>query len=257
MLSDPAASMTELADVIKGDPGLTASVLHAANAAASRARKPIATAVDAIIRIGFEHTKQIVGAAVVGDAFEGLEESGLEVEEFWKHSVATAVIAEVAVDDPRQRPLAFTAVLLHDVGRLVLAQSHPARYRRVVLAARKGAPAAAAEQVIFGVDHAAVGGAAAQRWGLAAELVTAIADHHAGTANGLARAVFRARGVLNDQQISDGVVFLGPRALADGDGSSREDRGGPELLRLVGGKAGLDAKVAVFRTAASALAKSA
>ena len=69
--------------------------------------------------------------------------------------------------------------LLHDVGKLVFARNRPDDTRRVApLAAARSIPLHAAECEIFGVSHAEIGAYLLDEWGVADNVVEAVAFHH-------------------------------------------------------------------------------
>ena len=75
---------------------------------------------------------------------------------------------------------AFTAGLLHDVGKLILAANFPWEYRSIVeKAAREQMPAWEVESTVIGSTHADIGAYLMGIWGLPESIVEAIAFHHA------------------------------------------------------------------------------
>lgn len=122
MMQDENVRMDDLVSLIRADPGLVLVLLQAANSAASASRHRIEDPRDALVRIGLQATKRVVAAAVVGAAFLDIGECGIDEDAFWAHSLAVAVITESSVHTARLRPIAFSAGLLHDVGRLVLGE---------------------------------------------------------------------------------------------------------------------------------------
>jgi len=97
--------------------------------------------------------------------------------------VATAgkwLTARLRAGDPDE---AFTAGLLHDIGRLVMAVRLGEVYWATFVAA--GAqPVPLVESGSFGVDHAEVGGWLLEAWGLPPGIVEAVRQHHADPARG-------------------------------------------------------------------------
>src|SRR5471030_2188145 len=74
---------------------------------------------------------------------------------------------------------AFTAGLLHDIGRLVLVSCFPQQYERVIgyRAAHDCFPLEA-ERAVLGIDHVAAGVALAEHWNFSDTMKLAIANHH-------------------------------------------------------------------------------
>ena len=74
---------------------------------------------------------------------------------------------------------AFIAGMLHDVGKIILAERLSSEYsERQKLAAKEGISKLEAEKQIFGVTHAEVGAYLLGIWGLPDPVVEAVAFHH-------------------------------------------------------------------------------
>ena len=88
-------------------------------------------------------------------------------------------IARIEATDQRSVEHSFTAGLLHDVGKLVLATNLPQEYRSaLVRVVRERISLQEAEASQFGVTHAEVGAYLLGLWGLPDSVVTAAAFHH-------------------------------------------------------------------------------
>jgi putative nucleotidyltransferase with HDIG domain len=206
VLNEPDLSMRELASIVEMDPGLTAAVLRGANSAASSPSRRIGTAEEGVVRIGLNATRRIMLTAVIGESFRGFDRAGLNGNELWRHVLACALIADSMTSQGGARSTAFTAGLLHDLGRMAMAQSDPIRYSRIVRQARSGADACEAESQMFGKDHAEWGAEVAEVWSLPTEVIVAIGDHHKGTASYLARAISDSRRIARELRIGDGIL---------------------------------------------------
>ncbi len=192
LVANPNSDMNAIVEAISLDSALTVKLLRIANSAASGARSEIATVNAAVMRIGTGSVLSIaVAAGIRGRMMEGLEGYGLEEGQLWQHSVATALAAESlgGICQAQVPPESFTAALLHDVGKLVLA-----RYLRPEVVAllhraraESGASLSEAEQELLDVDHAELGGVVARHWKLPRAIVAGIEHHHrpeAGSAAG-------------------------------------------------------------------------
>jgi putative nucleotidyltransferase with HDIG domain len=240
ILGQQVASISEVVLVVESDPALTASVLRTANSAASAPLSRIATTNNAIIRIGLSMTRRVLTGAVLKETFRALEHSGIEVDEMWRHLLVTALLGEGAISDAAGRTVAFTAGLLHDVGRLAMASSQPELYQRVVERVGRGEEATYAERSVFGVDHCEWGTEVGRAWEFPEDVVEAIAHHHEG-GNAVAQRTRQAREVTWRLGVGDGLVHPAGVAI--------EDPGELALLEGVGGRETLMKRVEWYRGA--------
>ena len=247
MLARHDAAAADLAAIVEGDPALTASVLRAANSAASAPLAPLRTANDAIVRIGLSTTRRIVAGAALGRSFTDLGRSALDVDELWRHVVACALLADATAWADGPRTEAFTAGLLHDVGRLAMAAQDPERYTTVVARVRAGEDACAVESAAFGVDHVAWGTEIGAAWGFPDDVAEAIADHHDGGNGALSWVTWNGRRIAGGLGIGDGM--LPP--------DDPETGPGPEdvaIAEAAGGTEGLNSQIEWYRGAFTAAA---
>jgi putative nucleotidyltransferase with HDIG domain len=210
LLSDADVDASALAQVVQTDPSLTAAILRAANSAFSAPVNPIDTANAAVIRIGLTDTRRVIVGAVASSAFGQIEAAEIDGDETWKHLVAVALLTQAAMwrdGTPRGAvSQAFTAGMLHDIGRLSMAAQDPSHYSIVATLARSGADIREAEMRMFGFDHADWGGQVSEAWNVPDSVVDAIRNHHGADGDELAVAVFAARRITWSLGIGDGVT---------------------------------------------------
>jgi len=183
LVADPDTSGADYERVIAFDEALAANVLRMANSAWSKPAQPITRVRDAVMRVGAANILRIaIGARVAPMMKMELAEYELEENELWRHSVASALAAEHLGRVARTSipPAAFTAALLHDIGKLYLGRqlgpAMSAGVRRVM--EEHDVTWVEAERRIVGVTHADVGGMVARRWNFPEELANAIEHHH-------------------------------------------------------------------------------
>jgi putative nucleotidyltransferase with HDIG domain len=128
-------------------------------------------------------TKALVLVAHTFARFKDLPVPGFSVESLWNHSMDTARLArQVAFSETSSTELqdqSFTAGLLHDIGKLMLAMNLPEDYQQVLrLAQEDEVPPFDAEMLVFGSSHAEVAGHLLRIWGLPEPIVEAVALHH-------------------------------------------------------------------------------
>jgi putative nucleotidyltransferase with HDIG domain len=182
-LNSPDCEIGRVADIIARDAGMTAKILQLANSAFFGVRGRVATPSDAIFRLGLDVVKALALSVQVFSSFETDHVKRLKLTRVWPHSLSTASLArKIAV---RQKAasgvvdMTFTAGLLHDVGKLILAANIPDEYYEVLTrAADAEVKDWQAEYIVFGVTHAEVGAYLIGLWGLPDSLVEAIACHH-------------------------------------------------------------------------------
>ncbi len=180
LFSDPNIDIDPVIDLIRRDPSLTANVIKMCNTALFRGAEAADDIFEAVTRLGFYDVYQVVAALLGARAMSMWKTNGgLNINDLWRHSVASAIAAgKLAKRTDESEAVAYTAGLLHDIGKLVFASVEGARYADLVNAARKsGTNLRDAERAAFGVDHALVGQQLLVRWGLPASVTEAIGLH--------------------------------------------------------------------------------
>ncbi len=189
LAADWEADINEVVNLIKYDEALTAAVLRYANSPMGQTRYRITSIRDAVVRLGTGRVLEIaVKAHVRGQMKRALPEYGFAEHDLWRHSVAAAIAADLLVQRSMNKipQLAFTAALLHDIGKLILARyMKPAVLRTIAaLTHDYGMTYYQAETQVLKFSHAAVGAKIVREWGLGEEIANAIENHHEITASG-------------------------------------------------------------------------
>ncbi len=175
-----------LARKVSHDTALTAKTLRLANSPAYGLQVKVTTIQQAITFLGFQTTRNLITAAAVTGCFPAGQCAGFDDKAFWRHSIATAACAKVLARRLRfNQDVAFTAGLLHDIGRLVLVTSFPAQYAQA-LNWRNAHDSFVldAERAVLGIDHVEAGVALAAHWNFSDTMKAAIQGHHAPDAAG-------------------------------------------------------------------------
>ena len=117
------------------------------------------------------------GARALSPAQRGY---GINAGELWKHSVTAAVAAQViARHHQDDESIVFTAALLHDIGKIVLAGALEHIYANLVDESQSQQAALLEnEKRLLGVQHAEIGGRLLARWKFPENLVSAVWFHH-------------------------------------------------------------------------------
>lgn len=169
-----------LAKKVSHDQALTAKTLRLANSSLYGLQIKVTTIQQAITFLGFQTTRNLITAAAVTGCFAEQGCPGFDHKNFWRHSIATAACAKVLARRLRfNQDYAFTAGLLHDIGRLVLVSSFPEQYAEAMAYRRThDSYVLQAEHAVLGVDHVAAGVALAEHWQFSDTMKMAIAYHH-------------------------------------------------------------------------------
>jgi putative nucleotidyltransferase with HDIG domain len=216
------ANARDLVALVEHDQALTSKILRLANSAFFGQSRRVATIPRAVVLLGFSTVRNLaLGVKVWESLGSGIARSRLEA--LWEHSVTVAVAAKTLVSrlragDPDE---AFTAGLLHDIGRLVLAMRFREEYWAAV--AEAGSDAIhRVESSTFGVDHAEVGGWMLEAWSLPPGIVEAVRWHHEGLARpGVVGLVAMTNRLLASTDLATGALT----AEAAGLERSMEERG--------------------------------
>ena len=179
LLANPAVDTNDVADLIGSDATFTARLLQRVNSAEFGILANITNVRRAVALLGLDTTRQIV----LTHATAAYARGGLKTEAMrrcWQHTVATAVLAdEIAMACDAFSSVAFTAGIMHDIGRLGLLVAYPEEYERVIRdAAARSIDVLDFEAEEFGAHHAEAGRMLAERWGLPTEMLLIAGRHH-------------------------------------------------------------------------------
>jgi len=185
LLNKPELHRDDLVKTLRCDNVLTAKMLRVCNSASTGLREPVTSVDQAVLLLGDSTIFRIVCALGFGGAMAApLPGYAVEANGLWSHSITTGVAAEYLAEVESfggfQPPLAFTAGLLHDIGKLILNQMLTPKTRSDIrtLIAEKSLSRVEAERDVLGADHADVGAALLRRWNVPDVIVQAVADHH-------------------------------------------------------------------------------
>jgi HD-like signal output (HDOD) protein/CheY-like chemotaxis protein len=188
VLRSPEASAEQVGEIIARDISMSAKVLQLANSALYGPRQRVGSPAQATILLGLDTIKDLVLSIQIFSQFSQAKQQQLGLTAIWEHALAVGAFARrIARLENLGKEFvgnAFSAGLLHDVGRLVLADNLTLQYHSALgLAAQGQVDLLAAEQSTFGVTHAQVGAYLLGLWGLPESMVTAVAHHHVPSAS--------------------------------------------------------------------------
>ncbi|MBI5114860.1 HDOD domain-containing protein [Candidatus Poribacteria bacterium] len=212
IITDENSSAADLAKEITKDASLTAKILKIVNSAYYGFYREIVRVSDAVVVLGFNEIRRLSLAISVLDMFGGRQRE--RRFKFWTHSFACAAMCDILSKE--QGPYdkgAFTAGLLHDIGKAALDQYFSDMFAAVQTCMEdRSLKAHEAERTLFGFDHADIGYWMCERWNLPVSLSEAIRCHHhpesAQEAPQLARLVHTADALVTEFMETKGAGFF-------------------------------------------------
>lgn len=169
-----------LARHITSDQSLAARALRIANSPFYGMAGRVTTIQDAVVILGFRAIRSLVLSSLMVKAVDSMVGGNKNTRGFWRHAVAVALCARGMARLGGSCPdTAFTAGLLHDVGRVFLAACFPDHTQAAHQHQKaQGGPYIHAERAVMGIDHGFAGGVLARQWGFPFRIADAIGRHH-------------------------------------------------------------------------------
>ena len=170
-------------EIIAQDEELSSELVRLTNSSYLGLPSDISHAVEAVRCLGFETVKALVLALQFLAEHGRLKPAYLSLDQLWQHSVKVGQIArDLVLFETKDRTLASQALiagLLHDLGKVVLANNFADLYGRVHSLARKQ-PVTLwdVEKEMFGANHGEIGACLIGMWNMPGPVVDATALHH-------------------------------------------------------------------------------
>ena len=181
LLEDKDSSVADICRTVATDPAISYKILTMVNSAYFGLPNEVFSINQAITMLGRFRIKQILIGTLLGDVFKDFNSEYFSLREFWQHSVRTAIIAEqlaIISDYCKEPESLFTAGLLHDVGRLIVAAKMPEVLPVIDQNAIDNRISIVRSEIeIIGLAHTEIGAALMQKWGFP-ELIWVSVNHH-------------------------------------------------------------------------------
>ncbi len=180
IMSREDAPFGEIVKAIRTDAAFSAQALRLANSALVGSRCEVGSILHALAIMGTERLKVLVITVAVRTCL-GAKANAAVLEKCWRHNLATALfsdeMAQACGIDPND---AYTAGLMHDIGRMALLSSYPHEYTALLAEAdsRGLRDMRALERARFDVDHCQVGTFLAAKWNFPGKVQHVISHHH-------------------------------------------------------------------------------
>lgn len=204
VIADPDSEMAELADLLESDQAIATKVLKLANSAYYGLSGKVSSIRHASSLLGYNALGQLISmvgsASVLGKTLEGYD---LDSAGAWRHSLMAASASRIIAlrNHADLEGDAFSAGLIHDVGKLVLdnyVMDRKDEFERITAGGRNSM--LAAEQHLLGLDHADIGYEVCQHWSIPESISHAIRYHHhpaKSSEDALSYIVFMANAIAN------------------------------------------------------------
>jgi len=185
LLTDPDTDNDTIVGILKPDAVLSAKVLALCNSASFGLPAPVSSLEQAMMYLGHSQIHRLVMAISFGGALApSLPGYAIEAGGLWQHSLLTALISESVLrlvkTEEGDTSVAYTAGLIHDLGKLVISHALDQERQEAVHALIRGGNCSLieAEREIIGADHAEIGAHLLGNWNLPEVLLEAVANHH-------------------------------------------------------------------------------
>jgi len=182
LLQDPNTPITEISDIIEKDQAMSLRVLKLVNSAFYGIHKEVNDIGNAIVLLGFNTVRNAIVSLGVINSFSGIKSlEGFDISDFWKHSLAVAVVSKSLAGKTKiaSPDSCFVGGLLHDIGKVILAQYFQDLFEKVWNAAKKeNISFYEAEKKEISIDHAIIGARLATNWELPESFIDVIRWHH-------------------------------------------------------------------------------
>jgi putative nucleotidyltransferase with HDIG domain len=181
LFRQPDRDVDEVVNLLHRDPSLTAEVLRRCNTALISGGDKTVDIFDAIMRMGFYEVYQTAVAISARQLMPSKMLVGcIPADELWRHSAATAVVSGIlAKEMGESEGVAYTAGLLHDIGKTLLALAEGPKYLELMRQMGTfGLSLKNAERHQFGFGHGAIGARLLERWNVPADISVPVSHHH-------------------------------------------------------------------------------
>lgn len=213
LLKSDLSFNSQIAEVIRRDPSLTARLLRMVNSVFFDLTAKVNNIEEAVFYLGLRQIRELAKATPIIEELERIQNTPIKLQwkELWKHSIGSALMTReilamnstMLIDDDTD----YIIGLLHNVGKVVLATTFPEQFARVVeFQGRSTLDVCTYERELIGWDHARVGGYYLLRHRVAPEIINAVLYHNDPESAG-DHAIYAAAVQVADQLVrTSGII---------------------------------------------------
>ena len=181
LLQSSQSNASQISRIIESDQAIASKVLRLVNSSFFGLSRKITQINQAVVLLGFNAIRSAVLSISVLESFQSTSTSNFDHRLFWEHSIAVGTIARQLAKELRlgMEEEAFSCGILHDIGKLVLDQVLPKKFKKIIetVDARQ-CTILEAERLILETDHCEIGEYLLEHWSLPHMLVESVALHH-------------------------------------------------------------------------------
>lgn len=215
LLNDDQRYISQIAEIIRRDPSLTARLLRLVNSVYYGMSSPVSNLEEAVFYLGLRQIRQLVMVTPIIEDFQKLAGNiPFSWRDFWRHCIGTAILSReiCATIQPMPDETDYVAGLIHDVGKIVMAASFPHHFQAIYLQPSEDELVTIqTEKTVLGIDHAELGALYLRRHNLPSVLVETTLYHHApekaGANTTLAASVQIADFLMNQANATKGAIL--------------------------------------------------
>ena len=173
---------SQVAEIIRRDPSLTARLLRLVNSVYYGLSTPVNSIEEAVFYLGVRQIRQLVMVTPIIEDFQKLAgKTPFGWRDFWQHCIGTAILTREVISAMRAPTdeVDYVAGLIHDVGKIAMASACPEHFELIHQQHSADGPALRdIEQQILGLDHTDVGAMYLRNHNLPDALVDVALFHH-------------------------------------------------------------------------------
>ena len=185
LLAKEDVPIRRIVDLIRTDPAFSAGILRVANSALFGFVAQVETVKHAVVIVGLDRVRTLTLTVAMGSYLKAALRI-VTLRGCWRHSLACALLSEeLATSCSVHLDRAYTAGLLHDIGRLGLLVAYPAEYSNVLAVTEENSmDILQVERDLFDIDHCQAGRWLMKEWKFPEEFHDIAARHHSEPTTG-------------------------------------------------------------------------
>ncbi len=181
LLQSSQSNANQISRIIESDQAISSKVLRLVNSSFFGFSRKITQINQAVVLLGFNAIRSAVLSISVLESFQSASSSNFDRRLFWEHSIGVGTIARHLAKELRlgMEEDAFSCGILHDIGKLVLDQVLPEKFKKIIeTVENRQCTILEAERLVLETDHCEIGEYLLEHWSLPHMLVESVALHH-------------------------------------------------------------------------------